>query len=378
MTGVVTVQTMNPIKATIRPAVDAPRGRAGRGSVARTLGAFARWAGCLTIVGSGLLGAESPKAAGPVSPDEAYQAYRRGRFAESQKGYATLAQENPEDARLRFNAGTAAYRQNDLTNAAKWFESVTAAPDLKLQQQAYYNLGNTRYRLGEAVQDPKDRQRLWQEALTNFTAASKLGTADTNALGNLAYVRRKLEELARQQPPPPQQQQNSDSNKDDQDQKNQDESKNSPKSKDGKSQKSDDNQQKNSSNEKPDQSGKDKGKDSGKDSQGEDAGDNASNSPNPDSEKSESRDPSEKNAGEGDSKEGGEASGKRGEKDASEEGKGESAAQRAEGDSKNGEMTAAQAARLLEGQKGDEKALMMRASGGKNQAERASRVRKPW
>lgn len=368
---------MNPILATNRLVVDFLRGRAGRGSVVPVPGWFVRWMGFVMIAGTGLLGAESPKAPAPVSPEEAYQAYRRGRFSESQKGYATLAQENPEDARLRFNAGTAAYRQNDLTNAAKWFESVTAAPDLKLQQQAYYNLGNTRYRLGEAVQDPKDRQRLWQEALTNFTAASKLGATDTNALGNLAFVRRKLEELARQQPPPPQQQQNSDSNKDNKDQKNQDDPKDSPKSKDGKSQKSDD-PQKNSSSEKPDPSGKDKGKDSGKDSKGKDSGDNDSSAPNPDSEKSESRDPSEKNAGEGDSREGKEASGKRGEKDAAEEGKGESAAQKAEGESKNGEMTAAQAARLLEGQKGDEKALLMRAAGGKNQAERASRVRKPW
>ena len=354
------------------------RGRAGRGDVVRAVGGLARWVSCLTIAGAALLGAEPQKVTGPMTPEDALQAYRRGRFADSQKEYATLAQENPEDARLRFNAGAAAYRQNDLTNAAKWFESATAAPDLTLQQQAYYNLGNTRYRLGEAVQDPKDRQRYWQEALTNFTAASKLSSGDTNALGNLAFVRRKLEELARQRPPPPQQ--NQDSKKDDQDQKDKDNSKDSPKSKEGKNQKSDDGQQKNSSNEKSDSSGKDRGKDSGKDSQGKDSGDGSSSTPSPDSEKSESksRDPSEKNSGEGDSREGREASGKRGEQSAAEEGKGESASQRSEGDSKNGEMTAAQAARLLEGQKGDEKALMLRATGGKNQAERASRVRKPW
>ncbi|MBL9173636.1 MAG: hypothetical protein JNL10_08890 [Verrucomicrobiales bacterium] len=363
-----------------RLAVDAFRERPGRGGAARRLGWRVRWIGWLVVAASGLHAAEAPKAPGSYTPEDALQAYRRGRFGDSQKEYATLAQENPDDARLRFNAGAAAYRQNDLTNAARWFESVTAAPDLKLQQQAYYNLGNTRYRLGEAVQDPKDRQRLWQEALTNFTAASKLGTGDTNALGNLAFVRRKLEELARQQPPPPQQPQDQDSNKDDQDPKDKDNSKDSPRSKEGKSRKSDDDQQKNSSNENPDSSGKDPGKDSGKESKGKDSGDNASSASNPDSEKSEadSREPSEKNSGEGDSREGKEAAGKRGEQNAAEEGHGEGAAQRAEGDPKNGEMTAAQAARLLEGQKGDEKALMLRSPGGKNPAERASRVRKPW
>ncbi len=154
--------------------------------------------------------------AGPPTPEEALQAYRKGRFTESEGQYAELAKERPNDPRLRFNAGTAAYRQNDLTNAARWFESVVAAPDLRLQQQAYYNLGNTRYRLGEGVQNPQDRQRLWQEAITNFTAASKLDAADTNAAGNLAFLRRKLEELQQQMPPPSQQSQDNqkDQNKD--------------------------------------------------------------------------------------------------------------------------------------------------------------------
>jgi hypothetical protein len=115
--------------------------------------------------------AAADEVAGPPTPEEALQAYRKGRFVESEGQYAELAKERPNDPRLRFNAGTAAYRQNDLTNAARWFESVVAAPDLRLQQQAYYNLGNTRYRLGEGVENPQDRQRLISQVSSTKTVA---------------------------------------------------------------------------------------------------------------------------------------------------------------------------------------------------------------
>ncbi|MBN8249142.1 MAG: tetratricopeptide repeat protein [Verrucomicrobia bacterium] len=330
----------------------------------------------MTVVGlilggcaAGLLAAPAPAPGGanPLtaspSPEEAMRNYRQGRFEQSEDQYSALARERPEDARLRFNAGAAAYRRNDLTNAARWFESVVSAPDLELQQQAYYNLGNTRYRLGEGATEPQGKQRLWQEALTNFTAASKLDAADAQAAGNLAFIRQKLQELQEQTPPPPQQQQKSD-NKD----QNSEKDTSKPQDSDqGKSQQEDNpsasDQQKSSEQSSGESQDADsKPKDDPGESKGEEAGKDGTGKP-------------EENQPAGDG--GAESKGRQG---GGEESSGDGAGGEAAsaGDPAPREMTRAQAIQVLEGQKGDEKALMLRSHGGNKQSERAARVRKPW
>jgi len=332
---------------------------------------------CATALGA------APNPPPTASPEEAMRNYRRGQFEQSEEQYSTLAREQPDDARLRFNAGAAAYRRNDLTNAARWFESVVSAPDLKLQQQAYYNLGNTRYRLGEGSPDPKGRQRLWQEALTNFTAASKLDAADTQAAGNLAFIRQKLKELEEQTPPPPQQQQNSDNsdNQDQQQQQQQQQQKKDP------SQSQDSNQGQSPDQDNPQPSASDnpsqpkdqpqKSADNSSGQEGEQKS-NPGDSKSAESGKDGSGDP--QNEGEGTPEKGGTdpETGRNGAAGESHSEKGEEAAAALQKESESGDMTRAQAIQVLEGQKGEEKALMLRSYGGNRQAERAARVRKPW
>ncbi|MBX3732281.1 MAG: hypothetical protein KF791_06765 [Verrucomicrobiae bacterium] len=336
---------------------------------------FLRAVGSLSLAAALLAPAAFGASSSSPSPEEALRNYRRGRFAPSQEQYATLARERPDDPRLRFNAGTAAYRQNDLTNAIRWFESVVGAPDLRLQQQAYYNLGNTRYRLGESLQDPQSRQRLWQEALTNFTAATKLDASDTNAAGNLAYVRQRLEELQQQMPPPPQDNASNDDSKDkSQDPDESKDAKGRQKPKDGQDNSGDRSDPskdpgQGSDNpggqerEKPGQpqpgAGKDGEPEPGKDGKEQQEGSPVGN-------------PGESENGQGDSRNGSHAGTQEGSE--GDDGRAAMAAQ----EDPSGAMTPAQAIQILEGQKDDEKALMLRAPGGDKQAERAARVRKPW
>ncbi len=297
-----------------------------------------------------------PAAFAEISPTTALEAYRRGNYRGSQAQYAELAKEDPQDARLRFNAGAAAYRQNDLTNATAWFESVLGAPDLRLQQQAYYNLGNTQFRLGEALPEPQVRRQLWGQALTNFGSALKLDGADTNAAANYALVRQKLQELEEQTPPPQQQQQQ------------QDQPDNSP----------DQDPQSDSSQQQQQQQQSDNSDSSQQDSQDpsgrppSEPKDSSGDQPEPPSDKQEQQGDSSDSAGQNPQdgeKPGAAAEGRQGE--------GQEAA--GAGEQRDGEMSAAQAVQMLESQKGEEKALLLRAYGsGKEAAERAARIRKPW
>ena len=76
-------------------------------------------------------------------------------------------------------------------------KSATLSPDLNLQQRAYYNLGNTLYRLGETQFEP-DTEGLnaiaerWQQAVKNYEHAGELNTNDADVAFNLAFVKRQV------------------------------------------------------------------------------------------------------------------------------------------------------------------------------------------
>jgi Ca-activated chloride channel family protein len=122
---------------------------------------------------------------------------------------------------VQYNTGVTAYHSNDFTEAATAFEQATASPERALQQRAYYNLGNTSYRLGAA--DPTKAQPLWERAVKNYESALALDPKDEDAKFNRDFVKKKIEELKKQQEQ--QQNQNNQGNKN-QDQKNQEQQKN--------------------------------------------------------------------------------------------------------------------------------------------------------
>ena len=145
--------------------------------------------------------------------NDALKDYQRGKFSKARSEFERLAQKSPEDSRLRYNAGTAAFQDEDYETALKHFNQTLTARDLKLLEQSYYNLGNTHYRIGEKSQDPKDKQQQWETAIHQYESALKLNTNDMDAKFNMEVVKKKLEELKQQQQ---QQQKKQEQNKDDQ------------------------------------------------------------------------------------------------------------------------------------------------------------------
>ena len=134
-----------------------------------------------------------------------------------------------DDPRLHFNAGAAAYRNQQFEEAAKQFNATLASPDLKLQGLAYYNEGNALYHLGERNPDPKKRTEAWEKALQDYQSTAKLNPQDADAKFNYEFVKRKLEELKQQQQQSKQdksdQQKNQDQQKQQQNQQQQDQQK---------------------------------------------------------------------------------------------------------------------------------------------------------
>jgi Ca-activated chloride channel family protein len=132
-----------------------------------------------------------------ASPASALHEYKSGYYTNALQEFERLAQVNTNDLRLVFNAGAAAYRATNFDTALNAFQAVTLSPDLKLQQQAHYNLGNTLYRQGELKFEPDTEgltalEESWQRAIKSYEHAAALNTNDTDVAYNLAFVKKQL------------------------------------------------------------------------------------------------------------------------------------------------------------------------------------------
>ena len=152
-----------------------------------------------------------------ASPKKAQRHYQAGEYKSALSEYQELIGKNPSDARLHYNAGAAAYKANKFDQAVQEFQAATGSPDIDLQQQSLYNLGNAEFRLGQGSSEPQERMALWEQAVQHYDAALKLNSADNDAEFNRNLVRKQLEELKQQQ-----QEQKKNDNKDNKDDNRQD------------------------------------------------------------------------------------------------------------------------------------------------------------
>ena len=132
-----------------------------------------------------------------ASPASAWREYQAGKYDGALKEYQLALQKRSDDPRLHFNAGAAAYRATNYDAAIQHFNSVLAARDVKLQQAAYFNLGNTHYRLGGKAEDLDGLQELWEKAIKDYQNAVTLDKNDPDAAFNLAFVKNGVEQIKR-------------------------------------------------------------------------------------------------------------------------------------------------------------------------------------
>ena len=134
-----------------------------------------------------------------ASASKALKDYASRKFQRSLHQYEDLLAKAPNDPRLHFNAGDAAFESGFYDQAVKHFNSSLATEDLQLQERSFYNLGNAHYRIGEEEKEAPQKQANWEQAVTSYESALKLNPTDTDAKYNLELVKKKLEELKQQQ-----------------------------------------------------------------------------------------------------------------------------------------------------------------------------------
>jgi len=133
--------------------------------------------------------------AATASPSSAFRDYKSGNFTNALQQFQQLARTQTNDLRLVFNAGDAAYRATNFDLAQNLFQQVTLSPDLKLQQQAFYNLGNTQFQAARDAKDLDGLQNGLEIAQKSYERAVTLNTNDVDAAFNLAFTKNAIEQI---------------------------------------------------------------------------------------------------------------------------------------------------------------------------------------
>jgi len=128
-------------------------------------------------------------------------AYNKEDYLSASAFYSEQLELSPDDARLHYNYGTAAYKNNLFEDAAQSFSEALKSDDLNLQELAYYNRGNALFQLGnESLQTDKEHcLDLWQQAVDSYDGALQLNSNNDDARFNQNLVQKKLEELKKEQ-----------------------------------------------------------------------------------------------------------------------------------------------------------------------------------
>ena len=130
-----------------------------------------------------------------ASPSSALRDYRAGNYTNALTEYERLAEVKTNDLRFLFNAGAAAYRATNFDLAQKLFQPVTLSPDLKLQQKAFYNLGNAQFQLAKSAEDLDGLQKGLETTEKTFERAVALDKNDVDAAFNVAFTKNMIERV---------------------------------------------------------------------------------------------------------------------------------------------------------------------------------------
>ena len=162
-------------------------------------------------------------ASAQASPQAAESAYKKGDYTAAEEQYQQAAAKDPKLPALQFNLGAAAYKSGQFDKALPAFQKTLDTDKLDVQQKAYYNLGNTQYRVGQKTQQaqPQETVKAWQGALASYDASLKLKPTDEDAKFNKEFVQKKLDELQKQQQQQKKDQQSKDQQSKDQQSKDQ-------------------------------------------------------------------------------------------------------------------------------------------------------------
>jgi Ca-activated chloride channel family protein len=114
--------------------------------------------------------------------------YEEKKYNEALDYYLDKQIDDPDNPALAYNSASAYYKLKEYEKAEKLFMSLAQTEDKELAEKSFYNLGNTKYRLGKL-----------EEAVESYRKALDLNSNDKDAQYNLDFVLKELEKQKQQQ-----------------------------------------------------------------------------------------------------------------------------------------------------------------------------------
>ncbi len=129
---------------------------------------------------------------------EGNRLYAAGEYDEAAEQYNQALIDDPDSPRLQFNLGDARYKAGKYDDALASFGKVaTGQADAARAARVAYNVGNVKFRRGEAIAatEPQQALALWTEALAAYRKALGAQPDDGDAKFNHELVERKIAAL---------------------------------------------------------------------------------------------------------------------------------------------------------------------------------------
>lgn len=116
-----------------------------------------------------------------------------GRAPEALKELAAALERDPDNPRLLYDVGVAAYAAGEYEEALVALDRAEALGGKSLARKAQFQKGNAEFKLGEATQRSNLEETIsrWRESLRQFTTLLRQ-TDDPEAKANFEFVRRRL------------------------------------------------------------------------------------------------------------------------------------------------------------------------------------------
>jgi Ca-activated chloride channel homolog len=140
---------------------------------------------------------------------EGNRLYEAGKYNDAAERYNQALVDDPDSPRLHFNLGDARYKAGKYDDSLASFGQIPAGGgDTNRTARLAYNVGNTKFRQGEAAEakEPQKALGLWAEALVAYRRALGADPDDVDAKFNhelvekkIAALMKKLEEQKKQQ-----------------------------------------------------------------------------------------------------------------------------------------------------------------------------------
>ncbi|MGF1656539.1 MAG: VWA domain-containing protein [Verrucomicrobiales bacterium] len=145
--------------------------------------------------------AEATSAPTPSAGDQALleqnalDAYEAGEYEKALEIFETLGAKESADPSTLFNAGAAAYKNNEWDDALEFFGKSLRHSERSKQAPSHYNLGNTLFRKGEFSERNEDKIASWRSSLQHYDSALQIDPDDEETRINREIVAERLRQL---------------------------------------------------------------------------------------------------------------------------------------------------------------------------------------